>query len=155
MFGAEDGLKLGSDVTLIALFLSLVLFIVSSLSAVYNRLSFQNLESVNKYVDEFAGYDHKTISGDSVQQFIQKYSKTMFIRVATDKSPTGIIKNDLKNVTNIDSAAYVNPVLNYYCVMLQDANGDVIGANFEQIGLTLTEQEVQEAIQQCKNELGE
>lgn len=154
MLGADEGLKLGADVTLVALLLSIILFIASSLSALYNNLNYQNMQNINKYVNEFAAYDHKSVKGDIVQQFVKKYADFMFVRIATEKTPTGIYGKNLKGVTNIESASYVNPVSSYYGVMLRDSNGDIVGASFEQIGVTLTKQEINDAIQQCNDKLG-
>ena len=155
MSSAEEGLKIGADLSMWVFIASLVFFAVSVLTSLYNRLDYKNLKSVYTYVNEYADFNNKVVAGDSVQQCIEKYKDTIFIRVATDKCPTGITEKDLNNVKNLDSKSYVNPVCNYYGTLLKDKNGDAVGINFEQNGLNLSEEQITTAIQDCKQKLEE
>lgn len=152
---AEEGLKIGADISVWVFIFSLVFFAVSVLSTLYNRLDYKNLSSVYKDVNEYADFNNKIVTGDCVQRCVEKYKDTIFVRVATDKCPTGITEKNLSNVRNLDSDSYINPVCEYYGTLLKDKNGDVVGINFDQNGLDLSEEQILTAIQECKQKLEE
>lgn len=77
MSSAEEGLKIGADLSMWVFIASLVFFAVSVLTSLYNRLDYKNLKSVYTYVNEYADFNNKVVAGDSVQQCIEKYKDTI------------------------------------------------------------------------------
>ena len=60
----------------------------------------------------------------------------------------------METTKDVDSDLYINPINLFHCTMLKDLNGNIIGASFEQEGITLSESEMTDAITQYKQALG-
>lgn len=155
MSSVDDALKQGAAVMLVCMILSLMLFVASFCMMAIGRLSSANLATVFEHTNSYSTFENKLVSGDKVQYFIKNYNDRLFLRVSTDKNPAGVCNEDLKHYKDVGHAGYVNPACQYFCTLLHDRNGDVIGANFEQDGVTLTDAELNTAIQECDRRLEE
>ena len=154
MANPEEGLKLGAELSMIALWFSIIFMIAGIIWSVYSQLNLGSMNLFNKNVNEFSAYENKTVKGDMVQSFIDNYEESMFIRVATIKNPIGDFGAALETTKDVDSDLYINPINLFHCTMLKDLNGNIIGASFEQEGITLSESEMTDAITQYKQALG-
>lgn len=146
----EGGILTGASLSLVIFLLSIIFCAANVAKVVYYRLNSSNIISVQKNVSAFAMYENRLVDGNSVQYFIDTYGDDLFIRVATEASPTGVTNDALVDSKNLSSAAYVNPICEFHCTLLYDHNGDVIGANFEQDGLKISEDVLRQAIEECR-----
>ena len=103
MANPEEGLKLGAELSMIALWFSIIFMIAGIIWSVYSQLNLGSMNLFNKNVNEFSAYENKTVKGDMVQSFIDNYDESMFIRVATIKNPIGDFGAALETTKDVDS----------------------------------------------------
>lgn len=155
MSDASSALRIGANLAITCSILSIMLFVASLAVMVIYRVNGMNLQAVYKNVNSYASVENTLVPGDRVQYFVDSYSDKIFIRIATDRKPSGYFGDDLKDCRNVTTDSYVNPACKYFCTLLYDHNGDVVGANFEQDGLDLTVQELDSAIKEWENKTEE
>lgn len=151
---ADDALHVGANLLMTLTVLSVVLCSATMLASLNGRVNATNLKAVVSKVNSYAIYENRIVAGDKVQGFIANYGESLFIRVATEAYPAGFYGADALDARNVESPFYVNPRTDFYCTMLRDQNGDVIGLNFEQCGVTITKQGMQDAITYYNTLLG-
>lgn len=153
MSSADDALDIGANLCMVMMLVTVVLCSARMLSDANLKINNLNVKAVYDNVNCFSPYENKVVTGDKVRQFIDIYKDSLFIRVSAESFPEGIFGDDLENMRDIESVYCIAQTGEFYCTLLRDKNGDVIGANFEQTGVNLTDEELRHSIVDCDNKL--
>lgn len=154
MAAYDEAIHVGANLLMTVTLVTAILCCARILAVTNDRINNANYKAVVDKVNCYAAYDDHTVSGDKVRGFVSNYSGDIFIRVTTSDHPAGFYGVNLLDVSNVESDYFVNPTNSFYCTLLYDQNNEVAGANFEQIGVQLTDAQIQQAIQYCESKLG-
>lgn len=153
MGATEHWVVLWADISSVVFIFSIIFCGVNAIITLQYRMNYNNISSIYDNVGEFKEYDNTWVDGSTVQYFIDNYGEDLFVRVSTPSNPVGVYDRGLLNSKDLDSVNYVNPVDQFYCSLLRDSNNDVVGVNFEQNGVSLSNAETSDAIQKCEERL--
>lgn len=153
--GASDILKIAGDLAATLFILSLVFMLAGIFTSVHYRYAASTMSQVSESVNKYGIYENRMLTGDTVQSLVEQYSDELFLRVETKGTPSGFFGSALKSCKNTDSAYFVNPADKFYCTILRSADKAIIGMNFEQENVTLSNGEMQTAIAECNQRLSE
>ena len=155
MVASDDAIHLGANLAMTVALISAILCAATILATFNQRMNYANLKAVYNKVNCYAPYENRILSGDKVQGFIDDFGGSIFIRVVTDAEHVGFYGSNILNARDVAHVCFVNPSKSFYCTMLRDKNNDIVGANFEQCNITITDSEWNAGIQYCNTLLGE
>lgn len=151
--GASDALKLGADLAMTVLILSIMFMLAGIFVSVQYKVAADNNQQVMGAIDPLTQYENSVVYGDVVQHFIEDHQNDAFIRVTTSEVPEGVFGDALTQCTNVDSISYINPMRKFYCSVQRSADTTITSISFEQEGVILSAEDMRKTIQVYEQEL--